>query len=126
MTMPNLAKLTGILLILLGSIAYLATGAASITALIPTFFGIPMFFLGYFGDRESVRKHLMHAAAILALLGFFGSMSGLPDVLTMLGGGSVARPEAAIARALMAIICLMFLVFAVRSFIAARSRQQTS
>jgi hypothetical protein len=47
-------------------------------------------------------------------------MSGIPKILTIMGGGELERPAAAVAQGLMALLCLIFLVFAVRSFIVAR------
>ena len=61
----------------------------------------------------------MHAAALVALLGFLPSVSGLlgiPDLLA----GEAARPAAVVLRSVMAVLCLGFLVVAIRSFIAAR------
>jgi hypothetical protein len=61
----------------------------------------------------------MHAAAAVALLGFLPSVPGLlgiPDLLA----GQAARPAAVVLRSVMAILCLGFLVVAVRSFVAAR------
>jgi hypothetical protein len=62
----------------------------------------------------------MHLAAALALVGMLGSARGVPGVLSLLSGGEVARPAAAVVQALMAALCLAFLVLAIRSFVAAR------
>jgi hypothetical protein len=118
--MPNLAKTIGILLTLLGILSFTLTGTASWTALIPAFFGIGLFLLGVFARSEKARKHLMHAAVILALLGFLGSVPGLLSLPALLTGGEVARPSAVAAQSVMALLCLVFVVFAVRSFIQAR------
>ena len=61
----------------------------------------------------------MHAAAAVALLGFLPSVPGLlgiPDLLA----GQAARPAAVVLRSVMAVLCLAFLVAAVRSFVLAR------
>jgi len=118
--MPNLAKLIGILLCLLGILSYTLSDGASWTALIPALFGIPLFFLGFFARNEKARKHLMHVAVIVALLGFLGSIPGLLALPTLIGGGELARPGAVAAQSVMALLCLVFVVFAVRSFIQAR------
>jgi hypothetical protein len=114
------AKAIGILLTLLGMIAYLASGGASITALIPAFFGIPLFILGYASRNEKLRKHLMHVAAALTLVGFIGTINGIGPLISLLTGGEVEHSGAAVAKSIMALLCLVFLIFAVRSFIAAR------
>lgn len=110
-------------MILLGAISYIATGAASATALIPAFFGIVFVALGIIGTKsESMRKHVMHAALLLAILGLGGSFGGLMGVLGVLSGGELERPAAAYAQAVMAILCIFFIVAGVKSFINARKQ----
>ena len=111
---------TGIILAVLGVGSYFTTGAASPTALIPAAFGIVFILLGFIARKETLRKHAMHGAALLSLLGIAGSAGGVLSTLTLLGGGTVERPEAAVAKAAMTVICIVFLVLAIRSFINAR------
>jgi hypothetical protein len=69
----------------------------------------------------------MHAAVALALLGVLGSIRGVPKTLTLMAGNEVERRGAAISQAIMAVLCLVFLVAAVKSFIdARRSREQVA
>lgn len=123
--MPAVTRTTGIILVILGLGAYFGTGSRSFTALIPSFFGILIFISGMIAGKEKWRKHAMHAALGLALLGLLGSASGLPKVFELMSGGSVARPAAAITQSIMAVICLVYLVLGVRSFIAARRTSET-
>ncbi|MBD3220566.1 hypothetical protein GF314_04940 [bacterium] len=118
--MARTAMIFGVLLILLGLLAYLGTGRDSATALIPAFFGLPLLLLGWLGRAESRRKHALHAAAVLAALGLAGSARGVPQAWQVLAGDEVARPMAAVVQAVMALLCLIFVVLAVRSFVAAR------
>jgi len=112
-------------MIILGAGSFLLTGAASATALIPAFFGIAFVGLGILGiKKESMRKHVMHAALLLAILGIGGSFGGLINVLGVLGGNELERPNAAYAQAIMAIICIYFVIAGVRSFISARKTSQ--
>jgi hypothetical protein len=111
---------TGIILAVLGVAGYLLTGATSPTALIPAAFGILFIILGFIARKETLRRHAMHGAAVLSLLGIAGTASGVLSTITLIGGGTVERPEAAVAKAAMAVICLVFLALAVRSFINAR------
>jgi hypothetical protein len=122
--MPKLAFGIGALLILLGLGSYIATGAVSWTALIPTFFGLPIAGLGAVALKRvgKVRMHAMHAAVVVALLGLAGSASGVPGVVRLLGGGDVARPPAAIAKAIMALLCLVFVALSIKAFIDARRK----
>jgi len=124
--MPKLATVLGIILILLGLIAYFGLSAESITALIPTFFGVPFLILGFLGQKENLRKHAMHAAAALALIGFLGTAQGLFQFISMIGGTHVERSEAVTVQAIMSVLCLLFVILAVKSFIDARKAQKTS
>jgi heme A synthase len=122
--MAHFTRIFGVTLIFLGIIPYLATGMESITALIPAFFGIVFLILGIAARKESIYKHMMHGAAVLALLGLFGSGSGLIKVFTLIGGGSVERPDAVISQAVMAVLCIIFLGAAIKSFIDARKAKE--
>jgi hypothetical protein len=110
----------GVALTLLGIVGYAASGAASLTALIPAAFGISLTVLGILGRNERRRKHAMHAAALLAVIGFAATVSGFVRLFTLLGGGTVERPSAVVAQSIMAFLCAVFVVMAVRSFILAR------
>ena len=118
--MARTAILIGVTLILLGIISYVGTGRQSVTALIPTFFGIVIFITGILGRNEKYRKHAMHTAVVVALLGFIGSFSGLPKLFTLLSGGEVARPEAVIVQSIMVVLCAVFVIMGIQSFIKAR------
>jgi hypothetical protein len=125
--MPWLSIVIGVALLLLGIVGYILTDMVSWTALIPAFFGLPLGLLGLAALEPAWRKHAMHAAAALALLGLLGSAMGLPKVVSLLAGNDVERPGAAVSQTIMAALCLLFLVFAVKSFIRARrSRTQAS
>jgi len=116
----------GILMIILGVGSFVLTGAASATALIPAFFGIAFIGLGVLGiNKEAMRKHVMHAALLLAILGIGGSFGGLINVLSVLGGSELERPSAAYAQAIMALICIYFVIAGVRSFINARKNSDS-
>src|SRR5688500_8271882 len=73
-----MARLTiglGAILIALGVAGYLGTGRDSITALIPSFLGAVLVILGLIAAvKPSARRHAMHAAAVVALLGLAGSL----------------------------------------------------
>jgi len=118
--MASLTLWLGILLSALGIIGYAGSGAESITALIPTFFGVVFIGLGLLARKETLRKHMMHAAAVLAILGFAGSVSGISSFISMLGGSEIARPFAAVMKSIMAILTLAFVLLAVKSFVDAR------
>ena len=73
LTIPNLAMLSGSILILWGFFSYFASDSGSITALIPSFFGVPLLILGFLSIRnESNKHHYMHASMIVALVSVLG------------------------------------------------------
>jgi hypothetical protein len=110
----------GLALILLGVGSYTATGAESPTALIPAVFGILLSLLGFLARNPARRKLMMHIAAAVGVLGFFGSARGLAGLLTIISGEEVARPTAVFAQSAMALLCLAFIFLCVRSFVNAR------
>jgi uncharacterized membrane protein len=113
----------GIILIILGLVSYFGISSESITALIPTFLGIPILVLGWLAMNEKYLKHTMHAAAVLMLLGFGGTVGGLIKFFRMLGGEVFERPSAITIQAIMASLCLIFLIFAIKSFVDARKKK---
>lgn len=115
MPMPNATFLLGLLLIVLGGYGYTQSLTRNPMALIPAGLGVLFVILGFLGGRAGMRKHAMHAAAALALLGL---IAGLGPV----GMGGTRRFPPAMIRSTvaMSVLCGVFLVFAVRSFIVAR------
>lgn len=109
----------GAALIILGLAGYFLTGQASITALIPAAFGLVLALAGVLARDERKRKHAMHAAVLIALLGFLGSARGLIQIGDLIAG-TAERPAAVIAQVIMAALTGIYVVLAVRSFIAAR------
>lgn len=111
---------------MVGVVGYLATGMVSVTALIPSFFGVVMAGLGTMAKNPARLKLAMHLAALLGVLGLAGSAKGVPAVIQMLSGIEVALPAAQLARTAMFVICLVFVIACVRSFIAARKARQVA
>jgi FtsH-binding integral membrane protein len=118
------------LLVLLGVGGYGAASAgvlgakASITALIPAFVGVVLGLFGALALKDSLRKHAMHGAAMIGLLGCLaGAGRGLPGLPALLSGSS-EKPLAVILTLAMAVICGLFVALCVKSFIAARRARQ--
>lgn len=118
--MPQTAVVFGALLCLVGVGFYAGSGAASVTALIPAFLGLPLVAAGLLARREGLRRHAMHAAALVGTLGVLGSIRGAVQLPALLAGGEVARPAAVVAQAVTAALCLVFVALCVRSFVNAR------
>lgn len=118
--MTNATVVLGVVLTLLGLGAYFGTGGKSVTALIPTFIGFPIAVLGFIARDARRRKAAIHTVVVLALLGFLGSARGVPGAIALASGGEVARPVAVVVQTVMAILCAIFLLLAVKSFLDAR------
>ena len=114
--MPALTRTVGFLLILLGVAGYVATGGVSITALIPAFFGAVLLILAMVARNPNARKHAMHAALALALLGVLGTA---PRIFAAINAGNISRP-ATLAQIAMAVVLLVYIALGVKSFIDAR------
>jgi O-antigen/teichoic acid export membrane protein len=118
--MARVTIIYAVALILIGVIGYLGSGMVSVTALIPAFFGIVVLVVGLVALNEQRRKMAMHIASVLGLLGFIGTVSGVFSVIDMLSGHQLARPGAAVSKALMAIVSLVYFLLCLWSFISAR------
>ncbi len=122
--MPITSIIFGVLLIIIGAVGYvhgIMNDKPSITALIPAFFGIVIALLGLAAQvKESLRKHLMHAAVLIGLIGFLASAGRLASKFS-----DIAMTPAYIAQIAMALVCLLYVIFAVRSFIDARKARNT-
>jgi hypothetical protein len=118
--MSKLTVIIGVALVVLGVGGYLATGRNSATALIPAGFGLLYIILGVVGEqRPGARMHVMHVAALLSLIGIGGNVTAIAAVLRGDAG------TAAVLRTIMAGICALHLVLAIRSFVLARVRPAT-
>jgi hypothetical protein len=117
--MPAITIAFGGALIALGLWGYFGTGTSSLTALIPAAFGLALVVCGAMARNQAYRKHAMHAAAMLGVLGFLGSLRGVLQVQSLMGG-TAAHPNAIISQLIMAALTLLFTVLCVVSFINAR------
>jgi predicted ABC-type sugar transport system permease subunit len=65
--------------------------------------------MGIWANRTPSQQPLaMNIALGLSLLGIVGSLRGIPDFITILGGGTVERPVATMAQFATVFICLGF------------------
>jgi peptidoglycan/LPS O-acetylase OafA/YrhL len=120
------AKVTigiGIALIALGLYGYFAVDETtrSWTALIPAIAGALLAVLGFVALDPDMRKHAMHAAAVVALLGF---LAPLGRIIPQTIRGNTPSGLAGFSQVTMAVLCLIFLILCVRSFVNARKARE--
>lgn len=117
--MPSTSIISGVLLIFIGIAGYIFSimdGNTSLTALIPAAFGLLLVILGALAkSNESWRKHLMHAAVLVGLLGFIIPTWRLASQMS-----NIKVSLAVLSQAAMALICLFFVILSVQSFVNAR------
>lgn len=114
--MPSTTRLFGLVLIVLGIASYTMTGRTSVTALIPASFGAVFVICALAARQESARKHAMHAAVALGLIGAIATLvRAVPAVVD----GNIAKP-AVMAQLAMAALLAVYVALGVQSFIAAR------
>jgi hypothetical protein len=114
--MPTTTRIVGLILMVIGIGSYWLTGRTSITALIPAFFGVLFVALAYLARNEALRRHVMHGAVAIALLGVLGTLGrAVPSVID----GQVTRP-AVIAQLVTGAILAYYVYLGVQSFRAAR------
>jgi hypothetical protein len=104
----------GVALVVVGVGAYLVTGGASVTALIPAFVGVPMVVAGLLMARPRVRPVGFYSALALALLMALSSLRGVAGLL----GGEVSGP--ALIQLVLFVASIGFLVVAAREVRAGR------
>ena len=115
----------GGLLVATGVIAYIASGAASVTALIPAFVGILLVIAGVVARNPNAHRHAIHAALVIALVGALGSLMNVAKIGDLFAG-TAERPAAIIVSAIMLVLLVVYVVAGVRSFIAARRAREGS
>ena len=102
------------LLIILGAAGYLATGMASVTALIPTFFGVVVLVVMMLllrGTRPATAFWVLFA---LGVLGLGATVGGIPKLVGWIQGQETARPSAVLSQSIMAIVSAAYLVGLIR------------
>ncbi|MGD9902369.1 MAG: hypothetical protein AB7U83_02780 [Vicinamibacterales bacterium] len=111
--MPGTTRVVGLILAVLGIVSYVGTGRTSVTALIPAFFGVVFLVLAWLARNEAARKHVMHAAMLVALVGIGGTGSRL------IGATDFTRP-ATIAQVVTVLVFAWYLGQGIKSFRDAR------
>ncbi len=117
-TAVRTAIISGFVLILWSTVSYFISESKSFTAFIPAGFGLLLAIFGLIAVKEAARKHAMHVAALVGLLGLLGGFGmGLRKVFSEPG-------LAAYSQIFLGVVCLIFLIVCIRSFIAARRARE--
>lgn len=122
--------ITALLMEFLGLLGFFLSSGKSWTALIPSIFGTLLLVCGILIFLyPTCRRHALHAAAALSLIGFLGSFSRAGRQLPALLSGEPVTPGplAVILQLLFAALCFVYFAVCFRSFLAARfSRKSAS
>lgn len=120
-----MSKLTiglGVLLILIAVAGFVATGSSHPTSLIPAGIGLLFCVFGVLAGSPDPKKRMlwMHIAVTVALLLFLGTIPADIAVLRLSRGADLPHPIAIEEKAAMSLLCLLFVLLCIRSFIEAR------
>jgi 4-amino-4-deoxy-L-arabinose transferase-like glycosyltransferase len=119
--MPRTAIFFGVLLIALGFGDYYGASEPSWTVVIPAVLGLTILCLGVAALlKRSWRRSAMHAAVIVGLVGFVATMHALYDL-----GKVILQDPPLLAKSTMALLCGVFVILSVKSFLTARLGRQT-
>ena len=129
--MPLVSILFGLILIALGDEGYTnrfdlfhVQKVGAPTALIPAGFGVALVLCGLIAFKSGARKHAMHIAAMVGLIGFVaGAAMGFRNLPAALQG-TLDNPAAPKIQSAMGAVCGIFLALCVKSFIDARRRRR--
>lgn len=120
--MARLTIVFGVLLILLGLIGFVSTGSAHPTALIPAGVGAVFAIFGALATTSDSKKRMlwMHVSVTVALLAFLGTLPAAFQAVRLSHGAQYPHPAAILEKAAMSLLCMIYVLFCVRSFINAR------
>jgi hypothetical protein len=119
--------LCGAFLVADGVVGYLHQQSEnpSPTALIPAAFGGVLMVCGLLAFKDSLRKHVMHLAVIVGLVGAIGGVVNLIRLYSKSGSLDLTSPKA-LSSGVMLLVCAFFVVLCVKSFIDVRKARQAS
>lgn len=120
--MPFITILFALDLIITGIVGFVVTGKEHFTALIPSFIGTLLLVLGILAFSPKLRKHVMHGAATVAVIGFIATAGALGDLPKFLSGdlSELPKPAASISKLITNLLMVHFIVICVISFIEVR------
>lgn len=121
--MARVGIVVGILLCGLTVVAMVGTPFKSPTLFIPMMLGIPVLFCGVVALNPHRRRHAMHVASVVGLLGAIaGTARAMYCLLELAGGNKIDRYGFKVVGA-MSLVCTIFVMICVVSFIQTRRRK---
>lgn len=117
--MTRLTVVLGAVLVALGVVAYAATAAASVTALIPSVVGVLLLGCAALARRPGSQRQGLWAALAVALLGALGTLMNVARIGDVIAG-TAERPAAVVVSTIMFVLLVGYLVAGARSLVAAR------
>jgi hypothetical protein len=104
---------------------YVLTGSEHPTALIPSGAGVLFVIFGMLAGSEDSKKRMlwMHISVTVALLLFLSLIRADVDVIRLSRGAHFEYPAAVIEKSATSLFSLLYVLFCVRSFIAARRQR---
>ncbi len=120
--MAKLTMVFGVLLVLVAIAGFVATGSTHPTALIPGGVGLLFVLFGALANTDNPKKRMlwMHISVTIALLMFLGTTPADINVYQLAHGTSFPHPIAIEEKAAMSLLCLIYVLLCVRSFVSAR------
>ena len=109
----------GVALVVLGVGAYVLTSAASVTALIPTFVGVPLLVCAALARSATRRRPALAVALAIALLGALGSSMNAFRIGEAIAG-TAQRPAAVWVSAIMFVLLVAYVVASGRALLSSR------
>ena len=110
----------GVLLVVLGVGAWIATDFASMTALIPAIVGILVVAFASSG-RETDREHLaLYGIGALGALAVLGSLRAVPDLIALVSGEPIDSAVAVTSQGIMIVVGIALVIVTVRAVLADR------
>jgi hypothetical protein len=110
----------GSALVVLGIGAYVLTSAASVTALIPAFVGIPLIACAALARSATRRRPALIGALVIALLGALGSSMNAMRIGEAIAG-TAQRPSAVWVSTIMFVLLVGYVVAGGRALLRSRA-----
>jgi hypothetical protein len=123
--LPIVTIILALNLIIISAASYFMSTHFSPTLFIPAAFGVVIILASLVAIRKpGIRKHSMHVAMLVALIGFLAAAVRLPKSWAKFNSAPDISPMAFYSQLSMASLCLLIVVLGIYSFVKARLNRQ--